>query len=485
MSSTFGALNRSSSGLAAAQRALDVTGQNVANANTVGYSRQRVDFTSVGGSTVPAVFSTSDAVGDGVNADAVTRVRDAFLESRAQVEHGKSAQLTAEDDTYTSLQQAFREPGDTGLQAQLTDMWSAWHDVASSKGATAASSALLETTQTLVDGLNSTAAVLDGQWTETLSDLQSLVSGVNAAATNIAQLNKAISQATASGQSTNELLDQRDTLVLQLSEQIGATSQTRDDGTVDVAVGGVSLVHGSTTTALSVAGSGDPADDRATPATSDPAYLVTGRPRIVTSVGGTAVAAGGTAGGQLNALTTIIPGYHDQLDVLAGSLATAINGQQAEGFDTSGTAGADLLGTATGTGTVTAASIRLLTKDPAKLAASSVGKDSAGNAASDGGNADAMGQLGSGATSVDTAYRAMITTLGVQAATVSRNLEIQSTVTTTVDTDRESVSGVSTDEEMANMLQFQNTYSASARMISAIDQALDTLINHMGLVGNV
>jgi flagellar hook-associated protein FlgK len=489
VSSTFGALNVAASGLAAAQRALDVTGQNVANANTDGYSRQRVEFRSIGASSVPAIWSTSSGIGDGVNADDVTRVRDAFLESRAQVEHSANAQLTAADAAYTQVQQAFREPGDTGLQSQLTGMWNAWHDVASSKGATAQNTALLATTQTLVDGLHSTAASLDAQWNQSASSLQSLVADVNGTAANIAQLNHAISQATAAGQSPNELLDKRDALVLGLSDQIGATSQTRPDGTVDVSVGGVTLVSGTNVNKLAVAGSPDPAHAQdAVPATTDPAYLVSGRPRIVSVVGNAVVSAGGTAAGQLTAMTSIIPSYHAQLDAIASALAAAVNGQQTQGYDNHGDPGAALLGPSAGT-QVTAANISLLTTDPAKIAASKLGPTTGPGGttvpAADGSNADAIGQLGSGNGSVDATYRAMITQLGVQAASTSRNLDIQTTVTSTVDADREGVSGVSTDEEMTNMLQYQNSYSASARMVSAIDQMMDTLINHMGLVGNV
>ena len=115
--STFSGLNTATTALWAQQRGLDVTGQNIANVNTAGYSRQRVDLQSVGGSTVPAVFSTSDQVGQGVNADSVIRIRDAFLESRAQTESASTAQMTVTDDTLAQIEQAFREPGDSGIQA--------------------------------------------------------------------------------------------------------------------------------------------------------------------------------------------------------------------------------------------------------------------------------------------------------------------------------------------------------------------------------
>ena len=128
--STFSGLNAATTALWAQRRALDVTGQNIANVNTEGYSRQRVDLQAIGGSVVPAFYSTSPGIGAGVSADDVTRIRDAFLEGRGHTEHANSARLTAETDAYELVEQAFREPGDTGIQSLLSDMWNGWQDVA-------------------------------------------------------------------------------------------------------------------------------------------------------------------------------------------------------------------------------------------------------------------------------------------------------------------------------------------------------------------
>ena len=103
MSSTFSGLNAATTALWAQRRALDVTGQNISNVNTEGYSRQLVDLAALGGSVVPAFFSTSSGIGNGVNADDVTRIRDAFLEGRGHTEHANSARLTVENETYEQV----------------------------------------------------------------------------------------------------------------------------------------------------------------------------------------------------------------------------------------------------------------------------------------------------------------------------------------------------------------------------------------------
>jgi flagellar hook-associated protein 1 FlgK len=124
----------------------------------------------------------------------------------------------------------------------------------------------------------------------------------------------------------------------------------------------------------------------------------------------------------------------------------------------------------------------VLITDPRKVAASS-DAPVAGSPSLDGSNADKVNQLRYSTTGVDATYRQMITQLGVQAGVTARNVDIQGVITTSVDAARESVSGVNLDEEMTNMLSFQHAYSAAGRLVTAIDETLDVLINHTGLVG--
>jgi flagellar hook-associated protein 1 FlgK len=466
--STFGSLNAATTALWAQRRALDVTGQNIANVNTEGYSRQRVDLQAMGGSVVPAFFSTSNGIGGGVSADDVTRIRDAFLEGRGHTEHANSARLTVENDTYGLVQQAFREPGDTGIQSLMSDMWAGWEDVANQPQDEAARGQVLKRLETLVGGIHFSQASLGAQWSQSRESLDVLVADVNSAANSIAQLNQAIQRANQSGATANDLTDQRDVLVMKLADQVGATVRHGDDGVVDVLVGGMTLVSGSTASSLATAGT----------------YSVDGvsadPPRIVTGVGGYPVRAGGTAEGQLNSLVTIIPNYRKALDDTAVSLAASLNTAHAAGFDLNGAAGTPLLGSSSGP--ITAASLTVLISDPKKIAASSVGP-TGGVAALDHGNADAIAQLRQSTTGTDAGYRKMIVELGVQAAVAGRNVDIQSVISTQVDAARESVAGVNIDEEMTNMLSYQHAYSAAGRLVTAIDEMLDKLINGTGRVG--
>ncbi|SFL23311.1 flagellar hook-associated protein FlgK [Geodermatophilus ruber] len=463
--STFSGLNTVTTALWAQRRGLDVTGQNIANVNTDGYSRQRVDLQSMGGTAVPAFFSTSRATAGGVSADDVIRIRDTFLESRAHTEYAKTARLTIESKAYEMVEQALREPGDTGIQSQLSDMWAAWGDVANHPTDPAARSQLLQRTETLVSGFQAARSSLDAQWTQAQENLVALVDEVNAVAGDIAKLNEAIRRATQDGKSANELADKRDVLVLKLADQVGATVRPAEDGVLNVLVGGVTLVTGAAATKLAVQGAVQPDD------------ALTDMPRIVTVPGGTNVTPGGTAQGQITVLTDIVPTSRAALDEVAQKLVAQVNAVHKTGVDLAGALGLDLLGPLPA-GTVTAATIRLNPAiGPEQIAASSLPNST------DAEIADRIANLGTLPGSPDSVYRDFIVALGVEAAVSFRNLGIQSEITTNVDAARESVAGVNLDEEMSNMLQFQHAYSAAARMVTAIDETLDVLINRTGLVG--
>jgi flagellar hook-associated protein 1 FlgK len=334
---------------------------------------------------------------------------------------------------------------------------------------------VLQKTATLVAELHTTSSNLDKQWTQTRDSLDTLATDVNAKAQSIADLNTAIKRATQAGLPANELADKRDVLVMDLAASIGATATPGSDGQVNVVVAGSQIVSGGSTIAIEVVGTDVPAD------------AAIGNPAFVTDPGGTRLNVGGTAGGSLTALTDTIPKYQAQLDAVAVQLATEVNAAHVAGFDKSGAAGEPMFSDGTATlpidlTTITAANLTLRITDPAKLAAGAVAPV-AGGASADGGNATKLAAMARTGSGVAVSYRQLIVNLGVEASVATSNLQTQTVVAAQVDASRESVSGVNIDEEMTNMLQFQHAYSAAARMITAIDETLDVLINRTGRVG--
>lgn len=459
MGSSFGSINTALTSLYAQRRGLDVAGQNIANANTEGYTRQRVAMQSQVGSISPALWSTTDGVGTGVGVSDVQRLRDDYLENRGRTEHANSAYLTSQSSAYSSIEDTFGEPADTALQGQLGQMWNTWSDVANNPKDKAARSALLEQSATVADGLNSAHNSLATQFSQNRTQLSAYVDDVNTTATTVAQLNDSIVKANATGITVNELEDRRDLAVMHLSELTGATASKRQNGAMDVFVGNSTLVSEFTTRNLEVSGATRLDDQNTTGMTLRWADTKT------------AVQAGGTMGAIADTMTTIIPQISAALDEVANKLATTVNTAHAAGYSADGSTGlAFFSGTTAGT-------IAVAITDPDKVATSSAA------ATVDNSVADAMAEVGTSSSGPDADYRSMIGQLGVAAQASTRRNEIQTNVTEQVDAARESTSGVNLDEEMTNLLTYQRGYEAASRVLTTVDSMLDQLINRTGLVG--
>ncbi len=453
--SSFSGLNVGLSSLFAQRRGLELTGHNVANANTEGYSRQRVQLQGAGGPTTPALHSRWTGAGNGVTIAGDERLRDAFLEGQSLRERGKDTQLRTQQTTLSRLEGVFGEPSDSGLASQLSDFWSGFDAVAKNPTDRAARSQLLERAATLANGLNDTLSRMDAQVSGSLEKLGVVVSDVNATAETVAALNRAIVSGTRAERNVNDLKDQRDLLVQRLASLTGATVQQGDAGSVDVVLDGRPLVSGRTANALEV-GSG-------------------AAPSVVWSDDGAEAATGGEAGGLLHSLNTVVPRYREGLAQVATRLADVVNGQHSAGYDRSGASPTTDFFVKQPDGRLVVA-----IHDPDRVAASSTG--TAGGDAG-GGNALVLARQGSLDGGPDQAYRALVVTLGVEAQTANRSVDIQAAILGQVDAARESDAGVNLDEEMTNMLAYQRAYEGAARFLTSVDQMLDTLINRTGLVG--
>jgi flagellar hook-associated protein 1 FlgK len=339
--------------------------------------------------------------------------------------------------------------------------------VANNPGDTSTRSALLAKAQTVTGTLNTSAQQLTAYWSSQHDQAVSLVNDVNTTAQSVAALNQQIVSAQTTGGQVNELTDQRDALVLHLSELTGATSRANTDGSVDVMVGGSPLVHGPHSETLQLTG-----------ATGE--SQVAGSPVGFTwAGGGAATVSGGRLAASLQALNTTIPGTLASYDQVAATLATSVNSIHDGGMDLDGNPGGDFFGTADASGTVTAANITVAITDPRKVASAVL----AGSANLDGTLADQIAQLATSTTGADNAWKTAVAGVGVASARATTQATTAATVATNSDTDRDSASGVSLDEELTNMLTFQRAYQGASRILTTMDEDLDTLINHTGLAG--
>ena len=223
--STFGGLGTAVSGLLAQQRAMDATGQNVVNANTPGYSRQRVTLGSVG-APVAASFHTGNSmlisVG-GVSVDAVTRIHDAFTEATRAAAGARQNALTSQTASLGSVQTLMSEPGATGLQASIDSFYASWHELSLNPSDGAAGSVVLQRGIAVTDQLHTVSNGIAQQWNTARTTLGAVVAQANQASSDLAALNGKIQEGVAGDHPVNELLDQRDTLARKLAELVGGT----------------------------------------------------------------------------------------------------------------------------------------------------------------------------------------------------------------------------------------------------------------------
>jgi flagellar hook-associated protein 1 FlgK len=464
MGSSFGGINTALTSLYAQRRGLDVTGENIANANTEGYSRQRVRMQSIATNANPGIYSGATQVGAGVTVTGVERSRNEYMDARSRVEHSNSAYLTTQKAAYDQIESVLAEPSDTALQARLHDMWDSWNDVANNWQDPSTRSTLIERSNTVAATLNDTYGSLSNQFDANRSTTGAYVDQVNTLAKSIAEMNQKIVVATSSGVAANELRDTRDNQIMQLSELVGATAQPKDNGAINVYIGNATLVSDFTVRKVALDG----------PASLD-GVTASDQIALTWTDTGDRAAAGGTMGAMLDTMNSVLPGIANQLDAVAAGLTKKINDAVQSGFDINGNSGIQFFDGDT------AKTIKVVIDDPATVGFSR------GNplteAKLDNGIADGLVDDAAAGRVPDQDYQVMIGQLGVAAQAAGRRSEIQDSVTDQVDTARDGESGVNLDEEMTHLLTYQRGYEAASRVLTTIDSMLDQLINRTGLVG--
>jgi len=465
MSSTFVGLSTALNSLMAQRTALTVTGQNIANVNTPGYTRQRAELTAIGPASRVGLNNgtTIEHVGSGVTVTAITRLADDFIDARQRDAHAAVALTDAQSSALTQVESTINEPSTTGVAAKLVDFWSTWHAVATDPSSTSARQTLVSNGSALVNLLQTGRRSLESAHTAARTQLDALTVQVNTAAASLAELNRQIRLAGATGVATNELLDQRDQQAMTLATLTGATSSPQPDGTVDVALAGVKLVDGLSAGRLTVTGGSTLAD-----AGSLSTSVTTGPPPVTTPV----TIGSGTIGGTVEALTRIYPDAAASYEDVTSALVSGVNDLQATAQDAQGNPSPPFFsGSSLATLTVSTTPERV-------GAAPRTGSPSLNSSV-----ADATAQLATSTTGADARWSALAASTGIKVQSSTKALQVQTIIVNQADAARSSQSGVSLDEEMANMLTFQRGYEGAARVLTSVDQMLDTLINRTGLVG--
>lgn len=503
MRTTFSGIELARRALRAQQRSLDVVGHNVANANTPGYSKQVATHSATNPYAAPGLNGNpgSGQVGTGVEVSQITRQRDQFVEMRLRQENHNLGYWDAVDKGLSQVELIFNEPSEYNIHQALDNYWDSLQELSKDPPNESARAVVLQRAEVLAETIRHTHSQLTQQ-RENYNDLMAVkAADVNSLAERIAQLNDQIGKVRASGQNPNDLMDKRDVLLEELSVLTNIEVSEDETGMVLVSISGAALVQRNQHYTLTVDKDKNPAD-----------Y---GRAEIVwESSGRRAEIANGEIAGLIHFRDYEVQEFIDDLDGWAGQLLETVNAIHGAGYgldddgldspdgadrafftaDDNGSPAANLRVAVTnprdlavsqafdadtgeiieGNGDIALALATLRHTPPAQVLEAVFENGSVPEAAADA--ADERSTLG-------TQFNAIVSGLGVKGAKAVTMVENERVLVGHLENLRESVSGVSLDEEMADMIRYQHAYSAAARMMTAMDEALETIISRMGLVG--
>ncbi|MGN6743207.1 MAG: flagellar hook-associated protein FlgK, partial [Amnibacterium sp.] len=420
-----------------------------------------------------ALFSKGALIGAGVTVLGIARLNDTVIDQRVRTTASTSGYWDTASAAVSSVETSLNEPGASGLSSTLNDFWAQWQNMGNAAGSITASgqaSVLIGQGQLLASRIAAGYTAAKTAWSDQRAATSDAVTAINGAAQHVAALNKAILQTTTAGGNANELMDQRDTALTTLAQLTGATTRENADGTIDVYVGGSTLVSENTARSLTLAGSSGLEGAAASPVHL--AWADSGSPATID--GGSVAAQLATLAGPSNGAGGIYAETAEVYNTLATTLATTVNAALANGGTTpGGTPGAQAPFFGFGTGPAATG----LTVVPTSL--SGIALNSA--AGTDGAVADTVSQLGAGTGSPDSVWAGFVSNIGAQSQSAAAQASIADSAAASATSAQTSQGGVDLDEETTNLVTYQHAYQAAARVITTIDSMLDTLINHTGL----
>jgi len=492
MSSTFGTYNIAYSGMYVNQAALATTSNNIANVSTTGASKVQLNSAELN-----TVLSNGTSTGNGVSVESIQRSRDIYLDRTYRTQNAAATYLAVKSgnleyiDTilceYETSSTTDNTSATSGVQAVIDDFFAAWEALSTDPSSETAREEVVSTAVDLAEMLSDIDEQLQQLQADAVTGVKDGVESLNDLAAQVAELNTQITQAEAEGGEASYLRDQRDVLLDQMSA-LANISVTESNGTLKVTLGGSTLVNGDTTHTLVVEGGGTTTNpltvkwaDSGTTAKitsgSIKAYL-----EEADQTGYETIDSSDMPYDFTTDATSSISTMRQALNILITTLAVEVNSLSTSGIDLDGDTGLDFFTTIDSSQPLSITNIQVnpeLVDDPDKVVAS------ASDADGDNTIADKISDLDSDTTcykssglSLDITdfYKAVTSWLGTAGDEAATSYETQAALVTQVDSQRQSVSSISTDEEMSNMIKFQSAYAASARVMNTIDGLIGDLI---------
>ncbi|MEJ2635661.1 MAG: flagellar hook-associated protein FlgK, partial [Calditrichia bacterium] len=439
---------------------MDITSHNIANVNTPGFSRQRVENKAAYPMQLP-----QGQLGLGVRSEQIVRVRDGLLDAQYRQTSFSLGNATVKENLYTQLESIMQEPDETGIGNLMTDFFSEFSNLAADPENTAIRSTLRQKAISLVDAFHRKDEQLASMQESIRNDTLSAVDQVNQLTGQIADLNRQITTAEISTGKANDLRDQRDLLLDKLSEYVKITYTEDQRGQLTVNTEGMNLVSGVEAKAISAKTINDGVQIRL---------------QLMDSNGKTADVQYGRLGGMLEMYNKTIPGMLDKLDTLSSNLVTEVNrlhsaGQRLPvGDPPTPSAGIDFF-TGTDAGTINIS--REIMDDVSNIASSVDGTPGNGEVAIAISNIRNQKMFNGGSQTLDDFYTGAINSLGIEIQKSQNTRQSQELLQQQISNQRDAASGVSLDEEMTNLIKYQRSFEAAAKVVGAVDEMMQTIIN--------
>ncbi len=463
--SNFAGLSTGYTALVAHRRRIDVISENIANIDTPGYHRQTVQLESLAAPKSIGFWAGKRDTGGGVDVRSISRAGSSLLEDNARRAISVADQMSTEEDVMLQIEDAVSGLSDQGIRAEFDALWNAFDDLASLPEDLGVRRVTLERAEAVGRSLRSAAKSLNTLHLTQMATAEVQVSRINELANSIAALDRQIIGGAASGAAPNGLIDQRDLMVGEMASLIDVSAVPESDGQISITIDGFLVVGDGRSRPVRYESQPAPLGDATGLSVSS---LVGGDGRVLTP-------SGGSLGGLIGAANTLIRHERQALDDLAVFTANTVNAIHSSGVALDGTTGHDLFEVTTG-----AIDIRIsadLEGHPERLAAAEVGAG-----VLDETNARALADLSEDPDGPSARVGHLIDTLSVRvSAAVARSAAAEKSADQATGL-AEASGGVSLDQELTDLITAQRSYEAAARLITAADQMLQTLMT-TGLVG--
>lgn len=500
---SLSALRVAYNGLMAAQVGMDVVNHNISNANTEGYSRQRVTFTANTPYTNPNTQQTlaGGQIGQGVQLQGITRIHNTFFDTQIQNQTNIYHYHDEMSDAMTQLEDILGAATGESINDQVQMFFDSLQELSINPESIVARNAVLQQADQMITQFQSKGRLIADlqaslvgdpavSGSEQNSKLATMVAEVNSILAEVASLNGEIITVTSSEGVPNDLYDRRDLLLEKLAEFTDINTTFNDNGVVDIKIAGQTMVRGrqlsDTLEVVANAGpSPDPDFEPALVRTKNGTFDILNNASPNTLTAGRIKAVVDVSGGSTTEVT--LQGALQNLDTMLRTIATEVNALQTTGRDLNGNVPTAniFLPQPPAAGTLELFNYRVnsvVQADP-KLIAAAAGPPSAYLGAGDGSNALKMAQLNVGTpaalggTTYIGYFNKMSSQLGVNNNAHKSRVENSQSILNNLDQNRQRISGVNMEEEMVNLIQFQRTFEASSRVIQTVNQVLQTIIN--------